>query len=235
MKPSDPYGRHARERAGRRVVGSDQQQVQQVVRRHLIAGAQVGRRGAIDVASLHGDGHVERRARLEEHQRGHDLGDAGDRALFLRVRLPEHLLGLRVVDDGGGGANVRHFLSGVVDGEARRLDFAKVTRPGRGAGRCDADATRARRALATLAEYERLVAVALAGRFCWSESGGRTSRAGRDAVDEEAAEAGVVGPIRASATMSAGTNRTLLRKAANVINIASRARKGAAPEKELLA
>src|SRR5262245_1587621 len=80
-------------------------------------------------------------------------------------------------------------------------------------------ATRARRALATEAEYDRLVAVAdlLVGFACARVTAGRVERL-RDADDgDEEAETGVFGAIRASATMSAGTNRSLLRKAAHVI------------------
>ena len=44
---------------------------------------------------------------LEEDRRRHHLGDAGNRALALRVLFPEHLIGFGVVDDRRGRAHIR--------------------------------------------------------------------------------------------------------------------------------
>ena len=63
------------------------------------------------------------RVALEEHRRGHHLRDAGDRALVLRVLFPEHLVGLRVVDDRGRGPDIRDHRPAIVDLVARRLRF----------------------------------------------------------------------------------------------------------------
>ena len=71
---------------------------------------------------------------LEEHGRGHHLGDAGDRALALRVLFPEHLLGVGVVDDGGGGAHVGHQVAARVDLVARQHRVGHLARHRDGAG-----------------------------------------------------------------------------------------------------
>ena len=68
-------------------------------------GAQIGRRRGAHVAALDTDGLGEVERVLEEHDRGHHLGDAGDRTRVLRVLFPQHLLRHRVVDDGGFGAD----------------------------------------------------------------------------------------------------------------------------------
>ena len=106
--------RHARERAGGGVVGGDQREVQDVVQRDAVVGAEIGGRGGVDVAALDGDFLREVGVVFEEDQRGHHLGDAGDRALVLRVLFPEHLAGLGIEDDGGGGADIRDQRAGRV-------------------------------------------------------------------------------------------------------------------------
>ena len=104
--------RDARERAGGGVVGRDERQVQDVVERDSLVRSEIGRRRGVDVAALDGDFPREIRLALEEHERGHDLGDARDRALVLRVLFPEHLAGLRVEDDRRRGADIRHERAG---------------------------------------------------------------------------------------------------------------------------
>ena len=117
----------------RGVVGADEQQVQQVVAGHRVAGPQVGGRGARHVATL--DRHRLRQIGqgLQEDDGRHHLGDAGDRAQLLRVLLEQHLVGLGVVDDGGGGARRRHFLPILVELEARGRQLAGFASPGGGA------------------------------------------------------------------------------------------------------
>ena len=134
MKPSEPVRRDARQRAGGGVVRRDQQQVQQVVGRHLVVRVQVRRRGLEHVAAR--DGHRLRQVGvvLEEHRRRHHLGDAGDRALALRVLFPEDLVGVGVVDDRGGGAHVRHQVAAGVDLVARQDRVGHLARRGDGAG-----------------------------------------------------------------------------------------------------
>ena len=87
--------RHTGEHAGGGVVGRNQRQVQHVAELEPVVGLEVGRGGGIDVAAFDGDGLVEVRIVLEEDDGRHHLGDAGDRALVLRVLLPEHLAGWR--------------------------------------------------------------------------------------------------------------------------------------------
>ena len=99
--------RHARERPGRGVVGGDQREVQHVVERDALVGAEIGRRCRVDVAPLDGDFPRQVRVVFEEDQRGHHLRDAGDRSLVLRVLFPEHLAGFRIENDGGRGADIR--------------------------------------------------------------------------------------------------------------------------------
>ena len=65
---------------------------------------------------------------LEEHRRRHHLGDAGDRPLILRVLFPEHLVGFGVVDDGGGGAKIRHEVAARVDLVARDRGVGHLAR-----------------------------------------------------------------------------------------------------------
>ncbi len=48
--------------------------------------------------------------------------------------LPEHFAGLRVVDDRGFGAHVRHFAAELVNAEARRLQFLELAGARGGAG-----------------------------------------------------------------------------------------------------
>ena len=87
----------------------DQRQMQHVVQRDPLIGAQIRGRGRVDVASL--DRHFCREVGriFEKHHCGHDLGDAGNGALVLRVLLPENLAGFGVENDRGGGANIRHL------------------------------------------------------------------------------------------------------------------------------
>ncbi len=103
-----------RERAGGRVVGRDERQVQEIVERHLVVRAQIRVAGTEDVAPVDRHDTREIRVTLEEHGRRHHLGDAGNRPLVLRVLLPEHLAVVRVVDDGGRGANIRNHRPLVV-------------------------------------------------------------------------------------------------------------------------
>ena len=86
-----PAVRQARERARRGVVRRDEREVQQIVERDALVGAQVGRRRGVGVDAL--DRHLLREVRLilEEDDGRHDLGDARDRPLFLGVLLPEDL------------------------------------------------------------------------------------------------------------------------------------------------
>ena len=112
VHPLDERGRaavgDAGQRPGRGVVGSNQRQVQHIVERDAVVGAEIGRRGGVDVAALDGDFLRQVGVVFEEHQRGHHLGDAGDRALVLRVLFPQDLAGVRVENDGGRGADIRH-------------------------------------------------------------------------------------------------------------------------------
>ena len=55
MNDAVPPCESARQRAGGGVVGRDQRQVQQVVERDPLVGAQIGRRRGVDVAALDGD------------------------------------------------------------------------------------------------------------------------------------------------------------------------------------
>jgi hypothetical protein len=126
--------RDARQGARRGVVGSDEQQVQQVISGELEAGAQIGGRGARDVRSLHRDGRRQGGAAFEKHQCGHHLGDARNRALILRVVFPQDLARHRVVDDGGFGANIRHFAAELINAETRGLHFAQLAGASRGPG-----------------------------------------------------------------------------------------------------
>ncbi len=124
MKPSSAVRRDARKRASSGVVRSDQQEVEKILRGDVVTGAQIRRGRVVDVGALHGDRSRERHVAFEEDERRHHLGDARDRSLFLRVRLPEHLIGLGVVDDGGLGADVGHFFAELIDLEARRRELA---------------------------------------------------------------------------------------------------------------
>ena len=136
--------RDARQGAGGGVVGRNQQQVQQVVGRHLVVRVQMGRRRLKDVAAR--DGHRLRQIRvvLEEHRRGHHLGDAGDRALRLRVLFPEDLVGVGVVDDRGGGAKIRDQPAARVDLVARQDGLGHLARGRDGAGAGELDLARLR-------------------------------------------------------------------------------------------
>ena len=122
--------RDARERAGRGVVGRDQREVQDVVERDAVVGPEIGRRGRVDVAALDGDLLREVGIVFEEDHRGHHLGDAGDRALVLRVLFPEHLAGLGIENDGGGGADIRDQGAGRVGLEPGRHRLLERLEPG---------------------------------------------------------------------------------------------------------
>ena len=154
MKPSEPVRRDARERAGGRVVGRDEQQVQQVVGRDLVVRVQVRRRRLEDVAARDGDRLREVGVVLEEHRRGHHLGDAGDRALALRVLFPEDLVGFGVVDDRGGGAKIRDEVAAA----RRPCSAAAPCRPSRGPSRP--------RARAPACSCASAIAAANNGRSC---------------------------------------------------------------------
>ena len=121
--------REAGQRAGRRVVRRNQQQVQQVRQAHAIVGAQVGRRGAQRVRAHNLDFLVQVGRGLEEHDRGHHLRDAGDRALVLGILFVEHLAGRRVVDDGGGGPDFGHHVAGFVGAISRGLRLGQGPAP----------------------------------------------------------------------------------------------------------
>ena len=130
--------RRARQHTRRGVVGADQQQVQQVVLGHAVAGTDVGGGRAIDVGPLDHDLRVEVGRVLQHDRRRHHLRDAGNRSLDLRVLLPQHLSGARVIDDGGFGADVGHQRAGFVELEMRLLGLADAPwrwpRRGRGPG-----------------------------------------------------------------------------------------------------
>ena len=126
--------RDARQGTRRGVVRRDQQQVQQVVGRDLVVEVQVRRRRLEHVASGNRDHLTQIRVVLEEHRRRHHLGDAGDRALLLRVLFPENLIGFGIVDDRGGGANIGHHLAAGVDLVARQHRVGHLARGGAGAG-----------------------------------------------------------------------------------------------------
>ena len=144
VHPLDERGgaavRDAREDAGGGVVRRDQREVQDLVQRDPVVRAEIGGRGRVDVAALDGDLLREVGAVLEEHQRRHHLGDAGDRALVLGVLFPEHLARLGVENDGGGGADIGDQGAGRVGLEPRthrfleRLEAGLFTSSGGGAG-----------------------------------------------------------------------------------------------------
>ncbi len=118
MNPAEPYC-ETREHARGRVVGSDQQQMQQVAGRHRVTGTQIRRRRGADVGALDDDFARQVRRVLEEDHRGHHLRDAGDRTAARGVALPEHLAVFRVVDDGGFGADIGNDVAEIVELEAR--------------------------------------------------------------------------------------------------------------------
>ena len=72
----------------------------------LIVRLEIGGRGGVDVAALDRDLLVQVGVVLEVDERGHHLGDAGDRTLVLGVLFVEDLAGDRVENDGGGSADV---------------------------------------------------------------------------------------------------------------------------------
>jgi hypothetical protein len=127
--------RDARQARGRGVVGPMSSRFSRsfgvrtsLARRYVVDAARTSLRSI-----LTGRGEVERV--LEEHDRGHHLGDAGDRARVLRVLFPQHLLGDRVVDDGGFGADARHRRSVGGGAEQRRRGFADTRGPAARRGR----------------------------------------------------------------------------------------------------
>jgi hypothetical protein len=117
----------------RGIIGRDQQQVQQVARPHLVAGAQIRGGGAVNVGTRDDDFALEIGVVFKEHDGGHHLGNARNRTRVLRVLLPEHLPRLRVVDDGGFGAEVRHLHAALIELEPWLLGFADRARGKRGA------------------------------------------------------------------------------------------------------
>ena len=126
--------RDAREDAGGGVVRRDQREVQDVVQRDPVVRAEIGGRRRVDVAALDGDLLREVGTVLEEHQRRHHLGDAGDRALVLRVLFPEHLTGLGIENDGGGSADIGDQRAGCVGLEPGTHRFLERLEPGLFAG-----------------------------------------------------------------------------------------------------
>ncbi len=128
-----PPRRDPGQRASRGVVGGNQQEMQQVVNGHLVVQPQERRRGEVDVAADDGDHLREVGVALEEHGRRHHLGDAGNRPLVLGVFFPENLLGIGVVDDGGGGAKIRNEVAARVDLVARNRRLGGLV-AGDGAG-----------------------------------------------------------------------------------------------------
>ena len=75
----------------------------------------MGRRGLKHIAARDGDLLGQIRVVLEEYRRRHHLGDAGNRALALRVLFPEDLIRFRVIDDRRGGTDIRHEVAARVD------------------------------------------------------------------------------------------------------------------------
>ena len=69
------------------------------------------RRCVIHIAALNRDRLRQVRVVLEEDSCGHHFRDARDGTLILRIRFPEHLVGLRVIDDRRCGSNVRHQIA----------------------------------------------------------------------------------------------------------------------------
>ena len=106
-EPGGAPRRHAGERARGDVVRRHQRQMQEVVQRHHLAAAKIRGRRAPDVAPGDHDVAIQVRTRIEEHERRHHLGDAGDGPLLEAVRLPQDLVGRRVVDHRGAGADAR--------------------------------------------------------------------------------------------------------------------------------
>ena len=92
--------------AGGGVIRGNQREVQDIVQRNAIVGAQIGGRRCVDIATLDGDFLREVGIIFEEHQGRHHLGDAGDRALVLRVLFPQNLTRLGIENDGGGSADI---------------------------------------------------------------------------------------------------------------------------------
>ena len=138
--------REAGQRARRGVVRRNQQQVQQVRQAHAIVGAQIGRRRAQRVRAHNLDFLVQVGRGLEEDNRGHHFGDAGDRALVLGILFVEHLAGRRVVDDGGGRPDFGDDVAGIVGAIPGRLRLGQgLCRP---AARARAARMRAARARA---------------------------------------------------------------------------------------
>ena len=135
-------GRHARQGTCSRVVRRNQQQVQQVVSRHPVGRAQVRRRGLKHVAALDRDRLTEVGVVLEKHGRRHHFCDAGNRALILGVRLPEHLVRFRVVDNGGGGTDIRNDVAAGVHFEARQDRLGHFPRRRGGTRLCELDLPR---------------------------------------------------------------------------------------------
>ena len=96
-------GREARlphQHAGRDVVRAHEAHVQQVLEPHHLMVAQLGAPGAVELGPGHLDVAGEVRLLLEEHQVGHQLGEARDRGRGARVLLVQHLAGERVHQDG---------------------------------------------------------------------------------------------------------------------------------------
>ncbi len=133
--------RRARQHARRGVVGGDEREVQQVCVADELVRLEIGHRGVREVRPGHGD--LLREIRIVGHERDgrHDLGQAGDRPLVVGVLFPEDSSGLRVEDDGGGGADVGNHVPELVALEARGHGlalnpFGGGPRPGRGASPC---------------------------------------------------------------------------------------------------
>ena len=115
--------------ASGRVVGRDQHEVQQIVDPQLSVGPEVGvarsaHRERLDQDHFAGEIDLV----VEGDERRHDLGDAGDGTCRVGVLFPEHLLGDRVVDDGGGRADVGHHRARLVHAVQRVGQFAHLTR-----------------------------------------------------------------------------------------------------------
>ena len=134
-----PPGIGAAERVRRAVLGRHQRQVQQVAARQLRADLEPRAAALLGVDVVVGDRDhlVERQARLGDDERGHQLGDRGDRQHRLRVLGEQHLVGVLVEHQGDARLQLERIDVVVQPGELaeRRMRSARPGPAPPGAGR----------------------------------------------------------------------------------------------------
>ena len=108
----DPARIGAPERGSRAVLGRHQRKEQQLAPSEHVARAQTRARAfqGIDVIARENDALVEVEPAVEDHHRGHQLGDGGDRRHRIGIFVDDHLAGVGVEHQRRRRSQVDGFL-----------------------------------------------------------------------------------------------------------------------------